>query len=274
MDQTGGKASALSAPIRLLQITDMHLSADPSATLAGVVTDRSCRDVFALAARYTPTPDRLLLTGDLSQDGSKASYGRVKAYAEALSVPARVIPGNHDAPEIMRACFSEGEVLWLDHELLGDWLLVMLNSMVPGSPHGHLSESELDRLDQVLREVPHRHALICLHHQPAPVGARWLDAIGVDNGAELAERLEAHDRVRGVLCGHVHQEVHSRLKHFPLLASPSTCIQFRPGSEGFALDARAPGYRWLTLRADGHIESGVNRLDTVPAELDLASGGY
>ncbi|KTC63185.1 hypothetical protein AO262_22830 [Pseudomonas fluorescens ABAC62] len=45
-----------------------------------------------------------------------------------------------------------------------------------------------------------------------------------------------------------------------LLASPSTCIQFAPGSEDFKVSEQAPGYRWLRLHGDGRLETGVERV--------------
>jgi Icc protein len=41
------------------------------------------------------------------------------------------------------------------------------------------------------------------------------------------------------------------------LSTPSTCAQFLPGNEFFALDDRPPGMRWLELYADGSIETEV-----------------
>ena len=41
------------------------------------------------------------------------------------------------------------------------------------------------------------------------------------------------------------------------MSTPSTCAQFLPRSEFFALDDRPPGLRWLELHADGHIETEV-----------------
>ena len=49
---------------------------------------------------------------------------------------------------------------------------------------------------------------------------------------------------------------------------------FLPGSEKFALDTTAPGFRWLSLFPDGHIETGVERLAEMPGSIDLASAGY
>jgi Icc protein len=47
-----------------------------------------------------------------------------------------------------------------------------------------------------------------------------------------------------------------------LLGVPSTCAQFLPHSEQFAIDPAPPGYRSLTLRADGSIATEVVRIDS------------
>jgi Icc protein len=44
------------------------------------------------------------------------------------------------------------------------------------------------------------------------------------------------------------------------MSTPSTCIQFKPGSKTFALDDLPPGYRRLDLHADGNIDTAVERL--------------
>ena len=59
-----------------------------------------------------------------------------------------------------------------------------------------------------------------------------------------------------------------------LLCTPSTCVQFAPGSENFRADDKAPGYRWLELHPDGRIESAVSRVSDFDFEIDLDSGGY
>jgi Icc protein len=41
------------------------------------------------------------------------------------------------------------------------------------------------------------------------------------------------------------------------MSSPSTCAQFQPSSDTFALDTRPPGYRWIDLHADGSIDTSV-----------------
>ena len=55
---------------------------------------------------------------------------------------------------------------------------------------------------------------------------------------------------------------------------PSTCVQFKPGSEDFAVDDAAPGYRWFDLHADGRIETAVSRVEGVEFEVDFSVKGY
>ena len=105
-----------------------------------------------------------------------------------------------------------------------------------------------------------RQAWVCLHHCPIDVGSLWLDAVGLDDGYDLLMLTQRFPRVRAILCGHVHQELDTVVHGVRLLASPSTCYQFKPGSKRFTLDEMPPGYRSLRLFPDGHIESRVSRV--------------
>jgi Icc protein len=42
------------------------------------------------------------------------------------------------------------------------------------------------------------------------------------------------------------------------LSAPSTCSQFLPSNDFFAIDNRPPGMRWLLLDADGRLETEVS----------------
>jgi 3',5'-cyclic-AMP phosphodiesterase len=65
--------------------------------------------------------------------------------------------------------------------------------------------------------------------------------------------------------GHVHQQHDSLRRGVRMLATPSTCAQFLPHSEQFAIDAAPPGYRCLSLHADGRIETEVRRVTATVA---------
>ena len=77
-----------------------------------------------------------------------------------------------------------------------------------------------------------------------------------------------------LLFGHIHQAYNAERKGVALLGAPSTCIQFLPESQGFALDPATPGFRWLDLYPDGHIDTGIERIAAYPDPLDLSGTGY
>ena len=54
------------------------------------------------------------------------------------------------------------------------------------------------------------------------------------------------------------------------MSTPSTCAQFLPGSEFFALDERPPGMRWIELYDDGSIETEVSWVPLMTARAWLA----
>jgi 3',5'-cyclic-AMP phosphodiesterase len=134
--------------------------------------------------------------------------------------------------------------------------LVLLDSCVAGRAGGRISQAQLCALDSALAGSE-RYAMICLHHHPVGMASHWLDAVGIENADEFFEVLDAHTRVRLVAWGHVHQSFDARRKGVRLLATPSTGGQFLPLSDKFAVDARPPAYRRLTLHSDGTVETEV-----------------
>jgi Icc protein len=94
--------------------------------------------------------------------------------------------------------------------------------------------------------------------------SRWLDGVGLQNGAAFMALLRRFPQVRGVVFGHVHQAYDAMHDGVRLLATPSTCSQFKPGSDDFALDARPPAWRRLALHPDGDLETSLQWLDGWP----------
>lgn len=271
---TNGVGSAAASSVRLLHLTDTHLFADSDGRLLGQSTRGTFEAVLGLALSSFWPPDRILLTGDLVHDESSEGYRFLSNRLAALGVPCSCLPGNHDDPGPMREMLGACALDRASSLSCGSWTLVLLDSSVAGRDGGHLAGSELGRLEQALAARPYRPALVCLHHQPVPIGSAWMDTMALDNGEEFFAVIDRHPQVRGVIWGHVHQDFASRRKDVLLLASPSTCIQFLPGSQDFAIDAQTPGFRWLELHEDGRIDTGIRRLDAYPNPIDLGNGGY
>jgi Icc protein len=259
--------------LRVLQLTDTHLFAEPDASLLGIDTLESFRRVVAhFRAQHWPV-DLLIATGDLVHDASPAGYRRLADMLSSFGVPVFAVPGNHDDPDLLRACLKGPAIHTETVRDLNGWRFVMLDSVIPGRPGGRLDPAELDRLAQALASTD-RHVLLCLHHQPVAVGSAWIDTMAVEDPAPLFDIVDRHANVRGILWGHVHQTFDRVRNGVRLMASPSTCVQFAPGADSFKVDEEPPGFRWLALLPDGEIRSEVVRVTELPRGIELASSGY
>src|SRR5690606_27210488 len=81
----GLAASTLTAEkdsVLLVQLTDSHLFAEAGGKLLGLDTGESLQRVVDLVLDEQPRIDLMLATGDLSQDGSLASYQRFRQLSE------------------------------------------------------------------------------------------------------------------------------------------------------------------------------------------------
>jgi len=257
----------------LVQLSDSHLFAEADTALLGMNTRASLQRVIELVCEQQPRIDLVLATGDLSQDGTLESYQQFRDMTRPIGAPARWIPGNHDEPQVMALAAVHSDLLEPVVDI-GNWRITLLDSAVPGSVPGYLQDQQLQLLAQALSEAPSRHHLVCLHHHPVPIGCAWMEPIGLRNPEALFAVLDRFPQARALLWGHVHQEIDRERNGLRLLASPSTCIQFAPGSEDFQVSEQAPGYRWLRLHADGRLETGVERLRDFAFTVDYGSNGY
>lgn len=267
--------SALTADdsVLLVQLSDSHLLADADGTLLGMNTADSLQRVIEQVLAQQPRIDLMLATGDLSQDGSLESYQRFRQLTRQIPAPGRWLPGNHDEPQVMQLATQDSDLLEPVMDI-GNWRITLLDSAVPGSVPGYLQDDQLQLLARSLSEAPERHHLICLHHHPVSIDCTWMEPIGLRNAEALFAVLDAFPQVRALLWGHVHQEIDRQRGAVRLLASPSTCIQFEPGSDDFKVEEQVPGYRWLRLWPDGRLETGVERVLGYEFTIDYGSNGY
>nr|PZN67446.1 MAG: 3',5'-cyclic-AMP phosphodiesterase [Pseudomonadota bacterium] len=249
----------LTKSLRLVQFTDPHLFGEETRALRGVPTLPALRATLAAARPDIETADAILATGDLVQD-DPAGYVHFRREFAALGRPVLCVPGNHDDVPAMRSALAGPPFQLGGVHDAGAWRIVLLDSTIPGETHGRLDAAQLAALESALATAGERYALVCLHHHPVPLESRWLDQVGLANGGEFLAVLGRHRNVRGVVFGHVHQAREMLVDGLPLIATPSTCSQFKPLSDDFAIDVRPPAWRTLTLHADGRIDTELKWL--------------
>jgi len=261
--------------IKLLQITDTHLFEAEDGSLLSVCTNDSFKAVVDAVMQEDFPFEAILATGDISQDHSDTSYQKFAQGIQSLAQPCYWLPGNHDYKPSMNSVLPSEQIVQTEHVLLGEnWQMVLLDSQVEGVPHGRLSPQQLDLLDSKLRQYPDRHALVLLHHHPLLVGSAWLDQHTLKESEQFWQIVEQHSNVRAILCGHVHQDMQKHRSGATVIATPSTCVQFKPNSDDFALDTCSPGWRELELHADGRFETRVKRLEEGVFVPNFDSNGY
>ncbi len=244
--------------LRLAQISDAHLLADPAGRLKSLKPLPRFEQV--LAAVVERAPDWLLLTGDLSDDGSRESYEMLAGRLRAAALPSLAIAGNHDHPARLQAHLA-GSPFHPDAELdLGDWLLLALNSAHPPRIEGWLEPEQLAWMEQRLVR-DRRPTIVVLHHPPLAIGCSKLDPLGLLKGPALQTRLAGFPQVQLCLFGHIHQPFEQRLGSVTYLGAPSCFRQFAPRAGEVDAAQAPPGYRWLELHPDGTWTTQVVWLD-------------
>lgn len=246
---------------RLIQISDTHLGRTPGPIRAGYPDSDTQLERILDALPRNPAGDALLLSGDLAEAPEPATYARLAQLLRERREPMLALAGNHDDAQVLRAalesetCQVHGEVM------LGPWKLIGLDSSTPGEAAGCLGTPECERLERSLSAHPNHPTIVALHHPPVAIGSAWMDRLGLLDPDALFAVLDRHPQVRACLFGHIHQDFRARRGTVDLLGCPSTCVQFVPGSEDFAVDApEDAGYRILDLHPDGRFETQVVRV--------------
>ena len=248
-------------PLKVIQITDTHIRSRPGSRLWGVDVDQSLNAVLERVLKVHWPADLILLTGDLVQDEGAAAYQRLHEFMQPFQVPVYCLPGNHDDPAVMAETLPSGQIRYQRHAIHGVWQFIFLDSSLRGTPAGHLGEAELRYLDDALSAHPEQHAMVCLHHHPVKVNTPWLDTMVVDDSDDFFAVLGKHSQVRAVIWGHIHHSFARKDGDIQLFATPSTCVQFKPGSVSAQDDEISPGYRWFDLYPDGSLLTEVERVD-------------
>lgn len=258
---------------RLLQITDCHLGFAKGEKLLGLDADESLVFVLEQLRNDYPAADALVCSGDLSNDGNHmAPYHRLTSYLPN-DMQQLWLPGNHDDNFLMQQALRP-EQQYLGDYSLGAWHITLLDSSIPNEVPGLVRASELQRAVDVLEKHPDKHHIIFMHHHLKSVGSAWIDGQVVKNAQQVLECLAKYPQLTMIVSGHVHQDNHQQYAHIQLYTTPSTCVQFKPHSDAFAVDGTMPGYRWFHLHDNGQYETGVQRISERDLGIELHSGGY
>jgi Icc protein len=247
----------LSNSIRVIQITDCHLPADPDQLYRGIKPYETLRLLLPKVAQFNP--DLVLATGDLSEDGSLSSYQSLRRFFEPLKAQVLALPGNHDDAITLAGVFPGSPVDEIAVSRHGAWQIIRLNSCLPGKPEGQLGEKMLSGLAELLRDGRRMPGLIAVHHQPIAIGSEWIDKYRLFESDAFLKLVDENPGVKIVSFGHVHQQYAAHRSGTAMLGGPSSAINGLKVAPKFTDDGQGAACRWFELRNDGTFETGVLR---------------
>jgi 3',5'-cyclic-AMP phosphodiesterase len=210
----------------LAQISDPHVTVGPGD--AG--SAEALQAAVAAVNELTPTPDAVLLSGDVTEHATEAEYELAAKLLAPLAVPLHLLAGNHDDPDLMRvhlgAPGGPGEPLRYSADL-GPLRLVACDTTVRGQDAGALGPERLAWLEEELaadRETP---TLLAMHHPPVLTGLELLDEIGLAEADRIAvgELVAANPQVKRIVCGHVHRGATGSVGGCPVFVCASSYLQ-------------------------------------------------
>lgn len=181
--------------------------------------------------------ERILLTGDICDEGSAEEYRDIRTYLDSLSVPVMVCLGNHDIKEN----FYAG---WLDEKkdapYMQDWLIqgihwVSFDNAMHGMANGYIDEQRLKWLDKHLEGYP--CSVILMHHQLQNEAG----IPGLPDGENLRKVLKKHT-ILAVFNGHTHWVKHCLIDGIPYFTAPSLSFQGMNLPDGSLIFSQSQGY--------------------------------
>lgn len=238
--------------LRLLHLSDTHLTGDGSLHHGLVDTTAALDRVLQRAVTAGPL-DAVVLAGDLSDDGSPASYAalrsRVDRFAADHGAVVVAVPGNHDDRAAFELALGPRCAV---HDVRGH-RIVALDTSVPGAGYGHVPPGLLTWLAEALAPPAPGGAVVVLHHPPVPAASTLLRALELVEPEPLLDVLEAAG-VRLVLAGHYHHGMVQQVRGIPVVVSPGVANHSDPlAAVGTERAVAGAGMDLVDLSDDGAV---------------------
>lgn len=212
--------------MKLIHISDIHIHDQEILGQEPVANFKAC---LAHIEQEHRDADRVVITGDLTHHGHRASYERLRELLDGSPLAPRLMIGNHDDRPTFREVFPEvpvdanGYVQYAEDTVAGRFLY--LDTMAPGTHAGRYGPDRQAWLSGELARARSDGAVVYMfmHHHPCPVGARSADLIGLIEGPSVRQVLQDYrDIVRHVFFGHCHFTLSGSVCGIPMSAPRST----------------------------------------------------
>jgi len=240
----------------IAQISDLHVMLPGKHAFDTIDTAAHLSRCIKHIVKLQPRPAAVIASGDLVDEGSETEYRRLRELLAPLTMPVYLMPGNHDRRGPLRAIFTDHDYFaptgtmnyMLEFGAPGSFLVLALDTVVEGEPHGALDDAQLAWLAARLSSAPHQPTLILMHHPPVATGMVLMDGIGLEPASTLALKniVSRHRQIARIGCGHVHRAIEVNWAGTQVSICPSTAFQSALAFDGSAWRPamnEPPGYQ-------------------------------
>lgn len=239
----------MSLKYNLVQISDTHLFSDKEAKINGSNSYLNLEKVLKYVSGLEEKPELLLLTGDISQDSTPASYQNVLELLNACNIKYYLLPGNHDNADVINSVFK---YQWIRDKVdyfvrFKDWLLYFIDTTIYPYEEGKLEHEQIVKFQKTVTSNKDVPTIVFMHHHPVPIKSKWMDKMILKNHDDFNKVVRENSQIKAVLFGHIHQVFEEKIDNVFYGSVPATCYQLVPQNNVFAVDKLTPGFRLITL---------------------------
>lgn len=216
--------------MRLLQMTDLHLL-DETEEKSGENNNNFLKVINFLKNNLLYFKiDHIVITGDISHDGSKSSYDYFFYCINQLDFPFSFLHGNHDNIETLDLSKNKAANNREFNEISDiKWKILSVDSVVRGKDHGYIKTDSLAALDKQLCALKEYKIAIFLHHHVLPVGTPLVDKCKLLNYEEFLTICGSYN-VKFIGTGHAHILFQRKKNDILISVSPAVCSQWENGT--------------------------------------------
>ena len=220
-------AQAQQIAFRFAQLTDIHLSpSNPNPT------EDLLRSIAQINA--TDSIDFVLVTGDITEEGDRATMEKVKSCLDLLKVKYYVALGNHETKWSDSGCTAFGEIFGgerFDFEHKGFLFLGFNSGPLMRMAYGHVVPQDIrwmtERMNQYNTRDPQQNKpVILVTHYPMIEG-------DVDNWYEVTDAVRPYN-IRLFIGGHYHRNRDLRYDGIPGVLMRSN-LRDKDGKPGYGI---------------------------------------
>lgn len=236
--------------MRIAHLSDLHICSASDTVIYGVNPYEHLKRAISVLKTRNDI-DLGVITGDISNDGSKQSYQIADKALSELNFPIYVLNGNHDnAGVLIMEHYSK--MKYAPSFTYGGVQFISLNTVAiaeygTNRSRGILSEGEFGRLtDSIAKSTK---PIVVLMHHPATLTGSWMDRRILESRERFIDCVTSSGKVIAVLSGHNHNATHEQIKGCLFSTAPSVSTSFGVNLKPFE-EANTPGLCIVSVEAN------------------------